>query len=42
MKKIRKIASALCFGISAGLLAMSIYLSFCKAVNETPAIENKR
>lgn len=32
MKKIRKIASAVCAGLGAGLLTMSIYLSFCKAV----------
>ena len=32
MKKIRKIASAIFMGLGAGLLAMSMYLSFCKEV----------
>lgn len=32
MKKIRKIASAICMGLGVGLLTMSMYLSFCKEV----------
>lgn len=32
MKKIRKIASAVCMAASIALLGVGTYLSFCKAV----------